>query len=70
MASLLCLFPAYQTILLAAQFQDKLFTRDHYIKISRRTMSECVHDAQIMLADNDGILHYSKQIEQAVLAHL
>lgn len=69
MASLLCLFPAYQTILLAAQLQDKLFTRDHYIKISRRTLSECVQDAQRMIADNDGILHYSKQIEQAVLAH-
>ena len=70
MASLLCLFPAYQTILQAAQLQDKLFTIDHHVKISRQTLSECIQDAQRMHADNDGIYQYSTQIEQAVLAHL
>jgi farnesyl-diphosphate farnesyltransferase len=69
MASLLCLFPAYQTILLAAQQRDKLFTSDHSIKISRQTMSECIQDAQRMIVDNNGIHRYSEQLEQAVLAH-
>jgi farnesyl-diphosphate farnesyltransferase len=70
LASLLCLLPAYQTILRAAQLQDKLFTRDHYVKISRQKLSECIQDAQRMIADNDGIYQYSTQIEQAILAHL
>lgn len=69
MASLLCLFPAYQTILLAAQQRDKLFTGDHAIKISHQTMSECIQDAQRLIVDNDGIHQYSEQLEQAVLAH-
>jgi farnesyl-diphosphate farnesyltransferase len=69
MASLMCLFPAYQTILLAAQQRDKLFTSDHAIKISRQTMYECTQDAQRMIVDNDGIHYYSQQLEQAVLAH-
>ncbi len=65
-ASLLCLLPAYQTILLAAQRQGELFTRDHHVKISRTTMSQCLLDAQSMLADNDAILRYSQEVKRAV----
>ena len=43
-ASLLCLFPAYQTLYLAAQRQEILFTPEHKIKISRPTMARCVAD--------------------------
>jgi farnesyl-diphosphate farnesyltransferase len=65
-ASLLCLLPAYQTILLAAQRQEELFTSDHQVKISRTTMSQCLLDAQSMLADNDAILRYSREIKRGV----
>jgi len=65
-ASLLCLLPAYQTILLAAQRQEELFTRDHQVKISRTTMSQCLLDAKSMLADNDTILRYSREIKRGV----
>jgi farnesyl-diphosphate farnesyltransferase len=65
-ASLLCLLPAYQTILLAAQRQELLFTPDHYVKISRATMSQCLLDAQSMLADNAALLRYSREIKSAV----
>jgi phytoene/squalene synthetase len=65
-ASLLCLLPAYQTILLAAQSQEALFTPDHHVKISRATMSQCLLDAQSMLADNDAILRYSREIRSSV----
>jgi farnesyl-diphosphate farnesyltransferase len=66
MASLLCLLPAYQTLLLAAQRQVELFTPDHHVKISRDTLSQCLLDAQSMLADNDAILRYSSEIKNAV----
>jgi hypothetical protein len=66
MASLLCLLPAYQTLLLAARRQTELFTPDHHVKISRDTMSRCFLDAQLMLADNDAILRYSREIKHAV----
>lgn len=65
-ASLLCLLPAYQMILLAAQRQEGLFSPDHHVKISRATMSQCLLDAQSMLADNDAILRYSREIKSAV----
>ncbi len=66
MASLLCLLPAYQTLLLAAQSQEELFTPDHHVKISRDTMSQCLLDARSMLADSDAILRYSREIKSAV----
>jgi hypothetical protein len=65
MASLLCLLPAYQTLLLAAQRQEELFTPDHHVKISRDTMSQCLLDARSMLVDNDAILRYSREIKNA-----
>ena len=66
LASLLCLLPAYQTILLAAQQHETLFTGDHYAKISRGTFSQCLQDAQSMVADNDAILQYSRDLKNAV----
>jgi farnesyl-diphosphate farnesyltransferase len=66
MASLLCLLPAYQTLLLAAEQQEKLFTPHHQVKISHLTMSRCVLDARSMVKDNEAIGCYSQQLEQAI----
>jgi farnesyl-diphosphate farnesyltransferase len=66
MASLLCLLPAYQTLLKAAQAHATLFTPSHNTKISRDTMLRCVEDASSLVADNEGIVHYSRQVEQLV----
>jgi farnesyl-diphosphate farnesyltransferase len=63
MASLLCLFPAYQTLLQAAERQQKLFTNKHKVKISRSTMLRCMHEAKAFISNNDGILAYSQQAE-------
>jgi farnesyl-diphosphate farnesyltransferase len=66
LASLMCLLPAYQTLLLAAQDQRRLFTADHQLKISRATLAGCLHDAQSMLANNGAIIQYSRDLELAV----
>ena len=66
MASLLAFLPAYQTILLAAQRHETLFTIDHHIKISRETMAQCIQDAQAMVTDNEAIQQYSQNIRNAV----
>jgi len=66
MASLLCLLPAYQTNLLEARQNEKLFTREHRFKISRQVMARCVMDAQRMLKNNSAILQYGKQIRRDV----
>lgn len=63
MASLLCLLPAMQTVSLAAQLQDRLFTQDHQVKISRRVMDECITDARNLLRDNEGLLAYGSAIQ-------
>jgi farnesyl-diphosphate farnesyltransferase len=65
-ASLLCLLPAYQTIYLAAQRQDILFTREHQIKISRPTMARCVADSQVLLFDNRAIRRYTQGVEDKI----
>lgn len=67
-ASLLCLMPAYQTILLAAQKQKQLFTAEHQVKISRPAMAKCLVDAPRMVSDNEGIIAYSQKMDQAVRA--
>lgn len=67
-ASLMCLLPAYQTILLAAQQQEKLFTPQHQVKISRLTMAQCLADTQLMLSDNEAILRYSRRLEREIYA--
>ena len=67
-ASLVCLLPAYQTILLAAERHKELFTSDHKVKISRPTMFRCLQDAQAMVADNEAIVLYGRRVERAVSA--
>jgi farnesyl-diphosphate farnesyltransferase len=66
-ASLMCLLPAYQTLLLAAQRQETLFTSRHEVKISKPTMARCLVDSQALLFDNDGVRRYSRQLESAIL---
>jgi farnesyl-diphosphate farnesyltransferase len=66
MASLLSLLPAMQTIFLAAQLQDKLFTPEHHVKISRQVMAKCVTDARSLLHNNDSILTYDCAIQKAI----
>jgi hypothetical protein len=68
MASLLCLLPAYQTLLLAAQQQAQLFTPHHHVKITRLAMGRCLLDARSMVNDNEAIGRYSRQLEQAIAA--
>ena len=68
LASLMCLLPAYQTILLAARQQERMFTTDHHIKISRPTLAGCMQDAQAMVADNSAIYRYHQQIKNEVEA--
>ncbi len=65
-ASLLCLLPAYQTILLAVREQEKLFTAEHRVKISHQTLAQCLQDAQSMVSDNDAVLQYSREVNGAV----
>jgi farnesyl-diphosphate farnesyltransferase len=68
-ASLVCLLPAYQTILSAAQRLSSLFTIDHQIKIARETMARCLHEAVTLAPDNDAIRNHCGQLEQAICAH-
>lgn len=68
MASLLCLLPAYQTILMAAQQHENLFTSEHPHKISREVFGQCIQDAQAMLTDNDAIWEYSQELTGSVNA--
>ena len=65
-AALLCLLPAYQTILMAAQHQDTLFTRKHQIKISRLTMAQCLADSQAMLNDNEALRKYTRRVQDEI----
>jgi farnesyl-diphosphate farnesyltransferase len=64
LASLLCILPACQTMLKAAYNQDKLFTSEHDIKISRMTFYRCIHDAKSMTTSNEAILKYRENIEE------
>jgi hypothetical protein len=66
MASLMSWLPAMQTILLAAQLQDKLFTPAHHVKISRQVMAECITNARSFLHNNAGILAYESAIQKAI----
>jgi farnesyl-diphosphate farnesyltransferase len=65
-ASLLCLFPAYQTILQAARLKKSLFTRDHLIKISRETFQQCIFDAESLATDDKAIRKYGQDIREQV----
>jgi farnesyl-diphosphate farnesyltransferase len=69
-ASLLCLFPALQTNLLAVKERHTLFTGDHRYKISRLTLSQCMLDARRMAGDNAQILEYSRRMQKEIRRHL
>jgi farnesyl-diphosphate farnesyltransferase len=62
-ASLLCLLPALQTILFAAQNQGSLFTSLHPAKISRQTFEQCVLDARKLTMNNQHVLDYYQRLE-------
>jgi farnesyl-diphosphate farnesyltransferase len=64
---LICLLPAYQTILQAAHSQTDLFTANHQIKIARETMFHCIDRAVSLATDDEAILGYTKQLEEAAL---
>ncbi len=64
LASLLCALPACQTILKAACNQNKLFTLEHDIKISRVTFYKCIHDAKSLATSNEAIMKYRENIEE------
>jgi farnesyl-diphosphate farnesyltransferase len=66
LASLMCLLPAYQTLLSAARQQDKLFTAEHYVKISRSCFSQCFEDAKSMVSDNEALLQYCQQLQNDI----
>jgi farnesyl-diphosphate farnesyltransferase len=66
MASLLCLLPALQTNLLAAQEQQKLFTREHRYKISRAVLGQCLLDARQMVNHNSAIRSYSDRSQEEI----
>jgi farnesyl-diphosphate farnesyltransferase len=68
MASLLCLLPAYQTILLTARQSDHLFTPEHPQKISHEVFSQCVLDAQTMVTNNAAVSEYALELTRAVEA--
>jgi farnesyl-diphosphate farnesyltransferase len=65
-ASLLAMFPAYQTLLLAAQRHENLFTPQHQVKISRLTMARCLADARRFVHNNQAILKYGREIRSQV----
>jgi hypothetical protein len=60
------LLPAYQTLLLAAEEKDKLFTPDHQVKISHETMAQCLFDTEQLATDNEGIKQYSHRARQNI----
>jgi farnesyl-diphosphate farnesyltransferase len=66
LASLICLLPAYQTLLLAAQGYKQLFTADHTLKISRECFYNCMHQSQQMVRDNDALRQYVTQVQQQI----
>ncbi len=66
LACLMCLLPAYQTLLFAAQNHQTLFTPEHYVKISRETFSQCFTDAKAILNDNRQLLDYSQSLQAKI----
>lgn len=65
-ATLLCLFPAYHTMLSAAQRQEALFTSAHQIKISRTTIAQCISDSNKVLRNDNAIRQYCSDIENKI----
>jgi farnesyl-diphosphate farnesyltransferase len=69
-ASLLCLFPAYHTMLSAARRQDTLFTSAHQIKIARGAIAQCISDSDKVLLDDEAIRRYCAAMEDKIYAAL
>lgn len=65
-AGLLMMLPAYQTILLAAERYETLFTPDHAVKISRTTMGKCLIQAQVMATNDESIRTYGQELAQQI----
>jgi farnesyl-diphosphate farnesyltransferase len=70
MASLLCLLPALETIRLAAQCQDELFTPNHNVKISKMAMMKCIHTARSIWDDDRAIEKHCRGLEDAIGSEL
>jgi len=69
-ASLLCLLPAYQTLILASEEKSKLFTPQHKLKISHEKMAQCLQDTERLVLDNEGILEYSRSAKLEINQNL
>jgi farnesyl-diphosphate farnesyltransferase len=65
-ACLMCLLPAYETILSAARCRAKLFTAAHHITISRETMVGCIRTAVALAIDDDAVRRSSEDFERAI----
>lgn len=66
LASLMCLLPAYQTLLFASQNHQTLFTPKHHVKISRETFSQCFTDAKSMLKGDRQLQEYSENLQEQI----
>lgn len=66
LGSLLCLLPAYATLVEAARRSESLFTRAHRVKISRAVMAGCLAEASAIVGDNEAILAHSRRAEAAL----
>lgn len=62
-ATLMCLLPAYQTILLAAEKSQSLFTPSHHVKISAQVLAACFDDAKALSADNELLRDYRARLD-------
>lgn len=64
--TLMCILPAYQTILLAADRSTMLFTHKHHIKISKQVLAACFEDAISFSADNQLLKQYRDQMHEKI----
>jgi farnesyl-diphosphate farnesyltransferase len=69
-ACLMCLLPAYETILSAARCRAELFTAAHHITIARETMVGCVSTAVSLAIDDEAVRRSSEDFERAIRAAL
>ncbi len=65
-ACLMCLLPAYETILSAARCRTRLFTADHHITIARPTMVVCIRSAVAIATDDEAIRRTSRDFDEAI----
>jgi farnesyl-diphosphate farnesyltransferase len=65
-ACLMCLLPAYETILSAARRRTRLFTADHHISIARPTMVVCIRSAVAIATDDEAIRRTCRDFDEAI----